>query len=226
MKLLVVEDEHRMTELLRQGLEEEGHAVQCAFDGRQGLERARGEHFDGIILDIMMPELNGFEVAALLRAEGNATPVLMLTAKDSVPDIVRGLDLGADDYLTKPFSFTELLLRLHAIRRRTVGNQSTKLAVADLRLDVTDHSVTRGGIPISLTKTEYKILERLISKAGRIVARDELILSVWGEKSGIESNTLDAFVRLLRQKVDLEGRQKLIHTVRGTGYMVRAEEQI
>jgi len=167
--------------------------------------------------------MSGFELALQMRTEKNFTPVLMLTAKDSVPDIVQGLDLGADDYMTKPFSFNELLLRLRAVKRRASACQPPRLQVADLWLDTTTHEVSRAGEAISLTRTEYNLLERLMSNAGRVVPRDMLILSVWGRKPEIEDNTLDAFMRLLRHKIDNHGRERLIRTVRGVGYMMRPE---
>ena len=223
MRLLVVEDEPRMLELLRRGLTEEGHTVLCAVDGNQAWIEVREQDFDVVILDVMLPKMSGFELALQMRTEKNFTPVLMLTAKDSVPDIVQGLDLGADDYMTKPFSFSELLLRLRAVKRRASACQPPRLQVADLWLDPMTHEVSRGGEAISLTRTEYNLLERLMSNAGRVVPRDLLILSVWGRKPEIEDNTLDAFMRLLRNKIDNGGRERLIHTVRGVGYILRPE---
>jgi DNA-binding response OmpR family regulator len=223
MRLLVVEDEMRMLELLRRGLTEEGHTVLCAADGNEAWFKLREQEFDVVILDVMLPKMSGFELALQMRTQKNATPILMLTAKDSVPDIVHGLDLGADDYMTKPFSFNELLLRLRAVKRRASACQPPKLQVADLWLDPVTHQVSRGGEAISLTRTEYSLLERLMSNAGRVVPRDMLILSVWGRKPEIEDNTLDAFMRLLRHKIDNHGRQRLIRTVRGVGYTLRPE---
>jgi DNA-binding response OmpR family regulator len=223
VKLLVVEDEPRMLELLRRGLTEEGHNVVCAVDGSEGWELARAYEFDAVVLDIMLPKMNGFELAKRLRQEHIATPVLMLTAKDSVPDVVRGLDAGADDYLTKPFSFSELLARLRAVQRRATSRSHNRMQVGDLILDPESRDVSRAGISISLTRTEYSLLERLMYRAGKVVPRRILIESVWGFDREIEENTLDAFVRLLRQKVDREGMPKLILTVRGVGYMIREE---
>jgi len=218
-----VDDEPRMLELLRRGLTEEGHAVFCAEDGDQAWLKLREREFDVVILDVMLPKMSGFDLARQMRTEKNSTPVLMLTAKDSVPDIVHGLDLGADDYMTKPFSFHELLLRLRAVKRRAAACQPPKLQVADLWLDPNTHKVSRAGEAISLTRTEYSLLERLMSDAGQVVSRDLLILSVWGREPQIEDNTLDAFMRLLRHKVDHHGRERLIHTVRGVGYIMRSE---
>jgi DNA-binding response OmpR family regulator len=223
VKLLVVEDERRMLELLRRGLTEEGHTVTCASDGNEGWQVSRNYEFDAIVLDIMLPGMNGFEIAKRLREAGVSTPILMLTAKDSVPDIVRGLDAGADDYLTKPFAFHEVLARLRALQRRATARTHSRLQVGDLVLDPASREVTRAGANITLTRTEYSLLERLMFRAGKVVPRQTLIESVWGFDREIEENTLDAFVRLLRHKVDTEGRPKLIHTVRGVGYMIRVE---
>ena len=225
MKLLVIEDERRMVELLRRGLSEEGHTVVCAFDGREGLDYARNYDFDAIILDVMLPKLDGYEVARQLRNGKIATPVLMLTARDTVPDLVRGLDSGADDYLSKPFAFEELLARLRAVRRRGPVPRPTKLQVGDLVLDPATREVSRGGTGIPLTRTEYNLLERLMNHAGKVVSRRSLIEAVWGYERDIEENTLDAFVRLLRTKVETGDHPKLIHTVRGVGYMIRAEAE-
>ena len=212
-----------MLELLRRGLTEEGHAVLCADDGNEAWRKLREQEFDVVILDVMMPGMSGFELALQMRNQKNSTPILMLTAKDSVPDIVQGLELGADDYMTKPFSFNELLLRSRALKRRASASQPSAFQVADLWLDPSSHHVSRAGQTISLTRTEYSLLERLISNAGRVVPRDMLILSVWGRKAEVEGNTLDVFMRLLRNKIDNGGRERLIHTVRGVGYIMRPE---
>jgi DNA-binding response OmpR family regulator len=223
VNLLVVEDEPRMLELLRRGLSEEGHKVVCAGDGSEGWELARGSMFDAVVLDVMLPKMNGFEMAKKLREAKVATPVLMLTARDSVPDVVRGLDAGADDYLVKPFSFNELLARLRALQRRAMARLQNQLRVGDLMLDPESRNVCRAGVSITLTRTEYNLLERLMYRAGKVVSRRALIESVWGFNREIEENTLDAFIRLLRNKVDREGVPKLIVTVRGVGYMIREE---
>ena len=194
--------------------------VLCASDGNAGMEMIRAHEFDVIILDVMIPKLNGYELTKQLRAEKIRTPVLMLTAKDSVPDIVRGLNLGADDYLTKPFSFNELLARLRAVKRRAAHPRPAKLQVADLVLDTVTRKVVRGSVNLSLTRTEYSLLERLMSRAEKIVTRESLMESVWGFDREVGNNTLDVFVRLLRNKVDAAADKKLIHTVRGVGYMI------
>src|SRR5947209_10818992 len=171
MKLLIVEDEVRMADLLRKGLTEEGHKAMCAFDGAEGLAMAKAYEFDVIILDVMMPKLSGYELAKRLRAEKVRTPILMLTARDAVPDVVRGLDLGADDYMTKPFSFDELVARLRAVKRRSLVSEDTSLRVADLVLDPASREVLRGEQHISLTRTEYNLLERLMYRVGKVVSR-------------------------------------------------------
>jgi DNA-binding response OmpR family regulator len=221
MNLLIVEDEPRMAELLRKGLTEEGHMATAASDGAQGLDLAKNYEFDVIILDIMLPRLSGYDLVKRLRGEKIRTPVLMLTARDSVPDIVRGLDLGADDYMTKPFSFEELVARLRAVKRRAIAAEDTRLRIGDLVVDAASRQVRRGEVRIPLTRTEYNLLERLVYRRGRVVSRRALIESVWGFDREIEENTLDAFMHLLRVKVDGPGRPKLIHTVRGIGYMIR-----
>ena len=223
MRILVVEDERKMAGLLRQGLTEEGHTVTLAHEGRIALSMALAAEFDLIILDVMLPGLNGFEVARNLRGQSNATPILMLTARDASGDVVRGLDLGADDYLTKPFSFDVLFARVRAVSRRGPIVQPVSLEVAGLTLNPATREVYRGARRIDLTRTEYAILELLMRNAGRVVTRDGLIERVWGGESDIESNTLDAFVRLLRGKVEESGRPRLIRTVRGVGYTLGGE---
>lgn len=224
MRILVVEDERRMAELLRQGLAEEGHAVTVAPEGREGLSLAGSAAFDLIILDVMLPGISGFEIARRLRAERNQTPILMLTARDAAEDIVEGLNLGADDYLTKPFSFEVLFARVRAVARRGPIPRPVRYEVADLTMNQGTREVRRGARQIRLTRTEYAILELLIRNAGRVVPRDTLIESVWSGEAEIESNTLDAFVRLLRAKVDAPGERRLVQTVRGVGYCLRPEE--
>jgi len=225
MKLLIVEDEARMADLLKKGLTEEGHIVTCAPDGAEGLALAKAYEFDVIVLDVMMPKLTGYELAKRLRAEKNRTPILMLTARDAVPDVVRGLNVGADDYMTKPFSFDELVARLRSIKRRALAAEDIHLRIADLVLDPESREVRRGEERLSLTRTEYSLLERLMYRAGKVVPRRALIESVWGFDREIEENTLDAFMHLLRAKIDPPGRPKLIQTVRGIGYMIRPDVQ-
>jgi DNA-binding response OmpR family regulator len=223
MQVLVVEDERRMAELLRQGLEEEGHSVFLAGDGKEGLAIAESHSFDAIVLDVMLPGMDGFSIARKLRASLNQTPILMLTARDATEDVVAGLNLGADDYLVKPFSFDVLLARLRAVSRRGPIAQPVELKVQDLTLNPASREVTRGARRVALTRTEYTLLELLMRRAGRVVTRENLIEAVWGFDSEVRSNTLDAFIRLVRDKIDIAGERKLIHTVRGVGYCVRGE---
>ncbi len=224
MKILVVEDDLRMADLLRQALEEEGHAVTIAADGCAGYDLAASYGFDLLILDVMLPGMDGFTIARRLRAAQNQAPILMLTARDAAADIVQGLDLGADDYLTKPFALDVLFARVRAVARRGPIAQPVCLQTGDLTLNPGTREVWRGARVIHLTRTEFAVLELLMRCAGRVVTRDAAIESVWRTDADIESNTLDAFVRLLRAKVELSGEPKLIHTVRGVGYCVRVEE--
>jgi DNA-binding response OmpR family regulator len=220
MQILVVEDEQRMAELLEQALHEEGHQVVLARDGREGFEIARYSPFDVIVLDVMLPGMDGLAVARKLRDGGNQTPVLMLTARDAPADIVNGLNSGADDYLTKPFPLEILLARLRAVSRRGAIARPTCLQIADVRLDPASRQVTRGGEALNLTPREYKLIELLMRNPGRAISRETILESVWGFGSDVTENTLEVFVRLLRMKVDTRG-PKLIHTVRGFGYMMR-----
>jgi two-component system response regulator MprA len=225
MRILVVEDDPKMAELLRRGLAGQGHTVEIAPDGLKGLEKAHAMPFDVIVLDVMLPGVDGLYVAKRLRASGVRTPILMLTARDSVPDIVRGLDMGADDYLTKPFSFDVLAARLRVIARRTTTESASVLQVADLTLNSETHEVHRGKRPLLLTRTEFVILEHLIRRTGRVVSRDDLIEAVWGIDREVESNTLDVFIFQLRSKTEAGGAGRLIQTVRGFGYTVRETEE-
>ena len=223
MRLLVIEDEKRMAGLLKKGLEEEGYVVAIATDGTTGFEMARVGKFELILLDIMLPGMDGLQVAQRLRQQGGRVPILMLTARDATPDIVRGLDLGADDYLTKPFSFEVLLARIRALLRRGPASQPVRLRVGALQLDPARHEVTLDGQPIDLTRTEFRLLEHLMRHRSQVIPRDALIEAVWGFERDIESNTLDAFIRLLRSKIEAVSPNRLIHTVRGVGYVVREE---
>jgi two-component system response regulator MprA len=225
MQLLVVEDDPRMSRLLEQGLTEEGHHVTLARDGETALGIAQSHSFDAIVLDIMLPRLDGLTVARRLRASSNQTPVLMLTARDTNADVVAALDIGADDYLTKPFSFDVLLARLRAVGRRGPISRPVHLSFADLTLDTATRQTARSGRTISLTPREYGLLEILLRNAGRVVSRDTILSSVWGFDSDVNENTVEAFVRLLRNKVELPGETKLIHTIRGVGYCLRLPTQ-
>ena len=222
MHILIVEDEPEMASLLSRGLEEESCQVSIASDGRAALELSARQAFDLILLDVMLPQIDGLEVARKLRRREEETPVLMLTARDALGDIVRGLDAGADDYLTKPFSFVELLARMRALVRRQQFRRKNVLEVQDLVLDLTCHRSFRAGKEVYLSVTEFRLLELLARNAGRIVSRHEILSNVWGPGREVSENTLDAFVRLLRKKVDDGVELRLIHTHRGFGYSLGA----
>lgn len=209
-----------MARQLRRGLEQEGYSVLVAHDGQTALDLARTADHDLLVLDWMLPKVDGREVATRLRRAGINTPILMLTARDATPDVVEGLDCGADDYLTKPFAFDVLLARLRALARRGPATRPPVIEVADLALDPAAHRVVRGDEDVRLSQREFDLLYFLMHRAGHVVPRNTLIEAVWGYESHIESNTLDAFIHLLRSKVEPEGSLKLIHTVRGVGYCV------
>jgi DNA-binding response OmpR family regulator len=210
-----------MAEQLRKGLVREGYSVLVANDGARGLDLARTVEHDVLILDWMLPRLDGLQVARRLRQARVDTPILMLTARDAAPDVVDGLDGGADDYLIKPFAFEVLLARLRALSRRAATTQPPVLTVLDLSVDPAAHRVLRGADEIKLSSKEFSLLHFLMRRAGQTVARRTLLDAVWGYESSIESNTLDAFIHLLRSKIDAPPRAKLIHTVRGIGYTIR-----
>lgn len=224
MRILIVEDDAKMAELLRRGLTAQGYSVDVASDGLNGFEKAQSEAYDSLVLDIMLPGMDGVSVARRLRAQGVQIPILMLTARDAAQEVVRGLDAGADDYLTKPFAFEVLTARLRAIARRGVPESVALLKTADLTLNPETHEVQRAGRGIVLTRTEYVLLERLMRRAGRLVSRDALIEAVWGIDRDVESNTLDVFIWQLRSKVEAGGAKRLIQTVRGFGYTIRESD--
>ena len=221
MRILIVEDEKKMAAVLKKGLEAENHRVSLAFDGRSGLELASTTEFDVVVLDLMLPVIDGFEVARRLRRNDNRTPILMLTARDAVPDIVKGLDVGADDYLTKPFAFEVFLARLRSVARRGSTARPAILQVDDLVLDPASHEVTRGEREIHLSPTEFRLLELLMRRSGRVVPREAIVEAVWDFDHEVVENTLDTFIRLLRSKIDRDYERKLIQTVRGVGYTIR-----
>jgi heavy metal response regulator len=224
MRILVVEDEPKVASFLRQGLEEEGYAVDVATDGTAAEELALGgTTYDLVILDVMLPKQDGFAVLRTLREHRMMAPVLMLTARDSVPDRVTGLDQGADDYLTKPFAFEELLARVRVLLRRGAAQRAPVLELADLRLDPATRQVTRGARKISLTAREFALLEYFLRNAGRVLSRPMLAEHVWGIDFDPDSNVIDVYVGYLRRKVDLPGETPLLHTARGIGYVLRAE---
>jgi len=209
-----------MAALLKRGLTEEGHQVFLAQEGVEGYEMAQASEFDVIVLDVMLPGIDGLTIARRLRDAHKQTPVLMLTARDTPASIIAGLDAGADDYLTKPFSFDIFLARVRAVSRRGAIPRPVCLEVANLKLDPSTRRVTRGELPVSLTPREFSMLELLMRNHGRVITRDSILESVWGFDSDVAGNTIEAFVRLLRLKVDTTD-PKLIHTVRGVGYVMR-----
>jgi two-component system copper resistance phosphate regulon response regulator CusR len=223
MQVLVVEDERRMAELLQQGLEEEGHSVMLAGDGRDGLAMAESHAFDAIVLDVMLPGLDGFSVARKLRAARNQTPILMLTARDATHDIVQGLNLGADDYLVKPFAFSELLARVRSLLRRTPPRPQNTICMADLEIDLLRHRATRAGQRLDLTSKEFLLLSLLARRAGEVMSRTQIAEAVWDMNFDSDTNVVDVNVRRLRSKVDDPFSVKLIHTIRGAGYVLEAE---
>jgi heavy metal response regulator len=222
MRILLVEDDRKVASFIRKGLEEEGYAVDVAADGETGLQMGLDRLHDLIVLDVMLPAKPGFQVTRELRQGKVATPVLMLTSRDTIEDKVQGLDAGADDYLTKPFAFAELLARVRALLRRGVDARAPKLQVADLILDPATRSVTRGGQPITLTNREFALLEYLMSNAGRVLSRTMIADHVWDYNFDSGTNVIDVYVNYLRKKIDAEKEPKLLHTVRGVGYVLKA----
>ncbi|MEW6398808.1 MAG: response regulator transcription factor [Bacillota bacterium] len=215
---MVVEDEPRIAAFLRQGLTEEGYAVDLAEDGEQAVEFALSAPYDAIVLDILLPKKDGFDVCADLRRRGIRTPILMLTARGAVDDRVRGLDTGADDYLMKPFAFPELLARLRALLRRPPASLPTRLQVGDLVLDPVTRRVERAGRSIELTHREFSLLELFMRHPGQVLSRTQIAEHVWNFNFYHQSNVVDVYVRYLRQKIDQAFQPRLIHTVRGVGY--------
>jgi len=221
-RLLLVEDDRGVRESLARALQFEGYDVTTAEDGGRGLELARSIDPDALILDVMMPVLDGLEVTRKLRSTGTDVPILMLTARHQITDRVAGLDAGADDYLVKPFSLDELLARLRALLRRSGPTDSTDvLGLADLELDPAGRRVTRAGDEIHLTRTEFDLLELLVFNAGIVLTRDVILERIWGFDFDTSSNSLDVYIGYLRRKTEADGRSRLIHTVRGVGFVAR-----
>jgi DNA-binding response OmpR family regulator len=224
MRILVVEDERKVAAFIRQGLVEEGHAVEVVADGAAALDAvAAGPAYDLMILDVMLPKRDGLTVLKTLRGRHVPTPVLLLTARDGVADKVAGLDLGADDYLTKPFAFEEFLARVRALLRRSPGRPEPVLRVADLCLDPATRVVTRGARRISLTAREHALLEYFMRNAGRVLTRPMITQHVWGMDFDPESNIIDVYVGYVRRKIDGEGEPRLLQTIRGAGYLLGPE---
>jgi len=221
MRILVVEDEKKVASFIKKGLEEEHYAVDLAHDGVEGQYLAENNDYDLVVLDIMLPKKTGLEVLQSLRAADMDVPVLMLTAKDSVDDRVKGLDSGCDDYLTKPFAFDELLARIRALLRRGSKEKSAQLKVADMVIDLPTHKVTRDGQDIELTSKEYALLTYFVRNKGRILTRTNIAEHVWDYNFDSFTNVIDVYVNYLRNKIDKDFDKKLIHTVRGVGYTLK-----
>ncbi len=224
MRILFVEDDREVADYVSRGLEEENNTVTLSFDGASALQAAQSSFFDIIVLDVMLPYFDGLEVTRRLRARNITTPILLLTARDTPQDIVAGLDAGADDYLTKPFSFEVLLARLRARTRVSATGAAARLRFSDLVIDVETHQAWRGKTPLNLTRTEFSILECLIRSAGRVVTRQRLIEAVWGLDREVGNNNLDVFIRFLRTKADPPGKKRAIQTVRGIGYRLQESD--
>ena len=226
MKILVVEDEERVAQFIQKGLKEEGHAVDVSYDGEDGGFLAEVNDYDLILLDVMLPKKNGISVCREIRERGVVTPVLMLTARDSVEDRVRGLDAGADDYLVKPFAFEELLARVRALLRRRSDTKTPTLKLADLELDPITRLVTRAGKPIRLTTKEYSLLEYLLRNANKVLSRTVIGEHVWDMNFDPESNVIDVYISHLRNKIDKGHDVPLLHTMRGQGYLLSADSPL
>jgi heavy metal response regulator len=223
MRILIIEDEKKVAKFVRQGLEEERYTVDVAYDGEIGAQLAMTESFDLIILDILIPKKDGITVLKEIRSKHNTTPVLLLTAKSSIDDKVEGLDAGADDYLTKPFSFAELLARVRSLLRRGAAEKSTTLKVVDLHLDTVAHKAKRADKTIELTGKEYALLEYFMRNANRVLTRTLISEHIWNYNFDTGTNVIDVYINHLRSKIDDGFERKLLHTVRGVGYVLKDE---
>ena len=221
MRILVVEDDRKMAGLIKRGLAEEGYAVDLAFNGIEGIWAGTENPYDAIVLDIMLPDIDGFEICRQLRSRQRWAPIIVLTARDAIEDRVTGLDLGADDYLTKPFSFAELLARLRALIRRGPTERAAVLRMGDLALDPASHEVTRGSTHVALTAKEFALLETFMRRPGQVLSRSQILEHVWDFGFDGDSNVVDVYVRYLREKIDRPFGLDSIETVRGSGYRLR-----
>ncbi|HSK76348.1 MAG TPA: response regulator transcription factor [Thermoanaerobaculia bacterium] len=221
MRILVVEDEAKVASFVRKGLEEQGFAVEVSLHGDEAYELARTRAYDAIVLDIMLPGRDGLSILANLRAQRNPVPVLLLTARSELDERVQGLNLGADDYLTKPFFLEELIARLHALGRRRGGDQGSVLQAGSVTVSLLTREVRRGDEPVSLTSREFHLLEVLLRTPGRVFTRTQLLERVWGYDFDPQTNLVDVNIQRLRKKIDLDGEESIIETVRGVGYRVR-----
>ena len=226
MRILIAEDDRKVAGFLKKGLKEEQYAVDVCYDGEEALFQAQVNQYDLIILDVMLPKKNGFSICKEIREEGNLTPILMLTARDQLEDKVKGLQEGADDYLTKPFAFEELLARIQALLRRTQNYKTKILKVGELELDPVSRKITREGKPITLTGKEYALLEYLMRNKGRVITQSMIIDHVWDMNYDGLSNVVNVYINHLREKIDKGFSQKYIHTIRGVGYKVDEDEAV
>ena len=225
MRLLVVEDEKKLNELITKKLEKEYYGVDSCFDGEEAVRYMEGTEYDAIILDIMLPKLDGFEVIKRIRAKKNKVPILLLTARDNIDDKVKGLDYGADDYLVKPFIFEELMARIRVLLRRNSGNADNIITIANLKVDLDAKTVFRDDVLIKLSGREYSILEYLIRNKGKILPRERIEDHIWNYEYEGGTNVIDVYIRYLRKKIDDGYTPKLIHTVRGLGYVLRVDNE-
>ena len=227
MRLLVVEDEKNLNKLITKKLTSEGYTVDSCFDGLEAMDYLSMASYDGVISDVMMPRLDGFQMLQKMRQQGNSTPVLFLTARDSIEDRVEGLDMGASDYLVKPFAFQELLARIRVLTRvKAQDTAGSTYSIADLTLNTATRQVTRGGRGISLSAKEFALLEYLMRNKDRVLSRDQIENNLWNFDYEGGTNAVDVYIRYLRKKIDEDFDRKLIHTVRGVGYVLRADEEV
>ncbi|ERL04229.1 MULTISPECIES: response regulator transcription factor [unclassified Leptotrichia] len=225
MRLLVVEDEKKLNELITKKLKKEYYGVDSCFDGEEAVRYVEGTEYDAIILDIMLPKLDGFEVIKRIRAKKNKVPILLLTARDNIDDKVKGLDYGADDYLVKPFIFEELMARIRVLLRRNSGNADNVVTIANLKVDLDAKTVFRDDLLIKLSGREYSILEYLIRNKGKILSRERIEDHIWNYDYEGGTNVIDVYIRYLRKKIDDNYTPKLIHTIRGLGYVLRVDNE-
>ena len=225
MRLLVVEDEKKLNELITKKLKKEYYGVDSCFDGEEAVRYVEGTEYDAIILDIMLPKLDGFEVIKRIRAKKNQVPILLLTARDNIDDKVKGLDYGADDYLVKPFIFEELMARIRVLLRRNSGNADNVVTIANLKVDLDAKTVFRDDLLIKLSGREYSILEYLIRNKGKILSRERIEDHIWNYDYEGGTNVIDVYIRYLRKKIDDNYTPKLIHTIRGLGYVLRVDNE-
>lgn len=223
MKVLIVEDERKLAALLKKGLEENDFAVDLAFDGSEGLHMAENYSYDAVLLDLMLPETDGLTVLRKLREGQNDVPVLIVTARGEISDKIEGLNIGADDYIAKPFDLAEVIARLRAAIRRNKGKPVPVVAIGDLAVDTNARIVTRAGLPLSLSAREYALLEYLALNAGRVVTKTELVDHIYDTNYEWDSNVIEVHINHLRNKIEKDGGKRLIHTVRGAGYVVRED---